>query len=83
MNYDAKSVVVIRYTNYRGKTADRRIVPILIRFDSTEWHPDEQWLLDAFDIDKGATRSFALKDVLQWRSETDVPCRPRHQTAAF
>jgi predicted DNA-binding transcriptional regulator YafY len=61
------AVVIIRYTNYRGETAERRIVPICIRFGSTEWHPEEQWLLEAFDLDRDATRAFALKDVLDWR----------------
>lgn len=64
---DPSSEVVIRYTNYRGETADRRIVPIRIRFGSTEWHPEGQWLLEAFDLDRDATRAFALKDVLEWR----------------
>ena len=64
--YDEKTVVTIRYTNYRGETGDRRIVPQRIRFGSTEWHREEQWLLDAFDIDRKADRSFAVKDILKW-----------------
>src|SRR5690348_2279896 len=79
---EAKSVVVIRYTNYRGETADRRIIPIRIRFGSTEWHPEEQWLLDAFDLDRGADRAFALKDVLQWRSEANSSAHIEYRTAA-
>lgn len=59
--------VVIRYTNYRGETADRKIIPKAIRFASTEWHPEPQWLLDAFDLDKNADRSFALKDIHSWQ----------------
>jgi hypothetical protein len=60
------SVVIIRYTNHRGETANRRIVPIGIRFGSTEWHPEQQWLLEAFDLDRDATRSFAMRDILEW-----------------
>lgn len=82
MHHDSKSVVVIRYTNYRGETAERRIIPMRIRFGSSEWHPEEQWLLDAFDLDRGADRSFALKDVTEWRSEINVSGRSRHQTTA-
>src|SRR5690349_10917823 len=67
LSSDPSAVVIIRYTNYRGETADRRIVPICIRFGSTEWHPEEQWLLEAFDLDRNAPRAFALKDVLEWR----------------
>lgn len=58
--------VRILYTNYRGATSLRRVVPDRIRFASTEWHPEAQWLLDAFDIDKNAMRSFAMKDVRAW-----------------
>lgn len=54
--------VALTYTNYRGETAARRIIPRSIRFGSTEWHPEPQWLLLAFDIDKQADREFALKD---------------------
>jgi hypothetical protein len=77
VQFESKCVVIIRYTNYRGHTDDRRIIPVGIRFGSTEWHPDEQWLLDAFDVDRGVDRSFALKDVLQWRNEADSSTRPQ------
>jgi predicted DNA-binding transcriptional regulator YafY len=76
---DNKLVVTIRYKNYKGETADRTIVPKAIRFSSTPWHQEEQWLLDAFDLDKGADRSFALKDVIGWRAEANVPFRSGHQ----
>ena len=56
----------IRYTNHRGETAVRRIEPIDIDFDSTEWHPEPQWLLHAFDLDRKAERSFALRDIHEW-----------------
>lgn len=64
--YDPKAVIKIRYTNYRGETAVRRIVPIQIRFAASKWHPDEQWLMDAYDIDRQAERSFALVDIREW-----------------
>jgi uncharacterized membrane-anchored protein len=53
-------VVECTYTNYRGETAIRRISPISARFGSTEWHPEPQWLLLAFDHDKQAEREFAF-----------------------
>jgi predicted DNA-binding transcriptional regulator YafY len=59
-------LIVIRYKNYRGETSDRRIIPLRIRFASSDWHPDAQWLLDAFDLDRGAERSFAIKDISRW-----------------
>lgn len=76
---DAKTAVVILYTNYRGETAVRCIIPRTIRFASSEWHPEEQWLIDAYDIDKGAERSFALKDIHEWRtSEQPTPLENGH-----
>jgi predicted DNA-binding transcriptional regulator YafY len=66
MDIDISTAVIIRYTNYRGETADRKIVPKTIRFASTEWHPEPQWLLDAFDIEKQADRSFAMRDIHHW-----------------
>lgn len=72
VSFAPEEVVVIRYTNYRGETAVRRIVPIAIRFGSTQWHPSPQWLLEAFDLDRDAQRSFAVKDVLEWRPDPEV-----------
>lgn len=61
--HDPAHELRILYTNWRGETAWRRIVPRGLRFASTEWHPEPQWLLDAWDVEKGAERSFALRDV--------------------
>ena len=59
-------VVSIVYTNYRNETSVRKIIPERIWFGKTEWHPEDQWLLDAYDVDKNAKRSFALKDIRVW-----------------
>jgi len=66
---DGKEKVRIIYTNYRGETSIRSIIPKSIKFGSTEWHPQEQWLLEAYDIDKNADRSFAIKDIKEWSEE--------------
>ena len=60
-------VVVIDYTNYRGERSSRRIRPIRIYFSSSEWHPGPQWLLDAYDEERRAQRSFAMKDIHSWQ----------------
>jgi hypothetical protein len=54
--------VTLTYTNWRGETAQRTIVPQRVWFGSTDWHPEPQWLLTALDAEKGAERDFALKD---------------------
>lgn len=52
----------LTYTNWRGETAERTIVPLSVWYGSTEWHPEPQWLLKAYDMEKGAQRDFALAD---------------------
>lgn len=58
--------VLIDYTNYRGERGSRLIRPLSIRFEKTEYHPEIQWILRAIDINKGATRDFAIKDIHSW-----------------
>ena len=64
---DPREEVLIDYTNYRGERAVRRIRPLTVRFENNEWHPETQWLLLAVDIEKGATRDFAVKDIHSWK----------------
>jgi predicted DNA-binding transcriptional regulator YafY len=68
---ETHKTVSILYTNYRGETAIRKIVPERLWFGKTEWHPQEQWLLDAFDLDKNAARGFAVKDIKAWIVEKE------------
>lgn len=63
---DQEEVIKIVYTNYRGETAIRQIIPKRIWFGSTDWHPEPQWLLDAYDMDKEAERTFAVLDIKSW-----------------
>ena len=64
-----KKTVKIIYTNYKGETSERKIIPIELWFGSTEYHKEEQWLLKAFDVDKQAERNFAVKDIKVWKAE--------------
>lgn len=61
--------VCITYTNWKGETGDRTIKPIEIWFGSTQYHPEEQWLLHAWDEEKSDFRQFAMKDIKAWREE--------------
>ncbi len=58
-----KKAVSVHYKNWQGESSKRTIIPEELYYGSTEWHPDEQWLLRAFDLDKEAYRVFALKDM--------------------
>lgn len=61
----------ILYTNWKGETSIRNIIPQEIYFGSTEWHKEEQWLLQAIDADKDAMRTFAMSEIDFIYSEND------------
>lgn len=58
--------IKVRYTNYRGETAVRTIIPIRFYFGKTEYHPHEQWLVEVWDVERNAMRVYALKDISAW-----------------
>ncbi len=61
----------IDYTNYAGERTARIVEPIRIYFGSTDHHPEQQWLMEAFDVRKKAIRHFAIQDVHQWTPHVD------------
>jgi predicted DNA-binding transcriptional regulator YafY len=64
---DENEKVLLDYTNYRGERSSRLVTPLRIHFGSSEWHPEPQWLLGAYDHAKVATRDFAMKDIHGWK----------------
>lgn len=53
------------YTNHRGETRQRRIIPEYVYYGCSNWHHDAQWLLNAFDVDKKQTRTFAMNRLIR------------------
>ena len=66
--------VSILYTNWKGVTAWRRIVPQSLWVGATEFHPDVQLFMKALDLDKSETRDFSVRDIQAWAPE-DAPAR--------
>jgi predicted DNA-binding transcriptional regulator YafY len=63
---EARSVKIL-YRNYKGEVSWRRIVPEgKLIWGTTEYYPETQWLLLAFDLDKDAERTFAFKNIQAW-----------------
>ena len=56
----------ILYTNHRGETASRIVVPCKIEWKATEHHPEPQWILEAYCCERGAYRSFAMRNIAKW-----------------
>lgn len=53
----------IIYTNYRGETSVRNLRVYNLFWGTNEWHKEPQWIVEALDVDKQVSRSFALKDM--------------------
>lgn len=64
---ESKKELKAVYTNYRVETATRTFVPIegKLYWGKTEFHHEEQWLIDVYDVDRKANRTYALKDMLR------------------
>jgi predicted DNA-binding transcriptional regulator YafY len=55
--------LLIDYTNYKGERKQYKILPDRIEYTSNEWHPEEQYILYAFDIERTVHRTFALNNI--------------------
>jgi predicted DNA-binding transcriptional regulator YafY len=62
----SEKVVTINYTNHRGETTDRNIVPKGIFFGTTKFHTKKQWMLHAYDVANQEYRDFALQRIHNW-----------------
>lgn len=48
------------YTNWRGVTEDRTVLPLKLQFGVTPEHPEPCWMLFSMCVDRKAHRSFML-----------------------
>lgn len=53
------------YVNYEGKQSIRNVSPLSVRFGTSDWHAEPQWLMAAWDMDRCAHREFAMKDMTE------------------
>lgn len=51
------------YRNYKGEEGYRRVKPISIRYGTSDWHKEPQWLLLADDLENNKRREFAMRDM--------------------
>ncbi len=57
-------LVIFSYTNHKGVTEYRRVLPISMWFGCTAWHPEAQWFVKAFCLDRQATRDFTMSGIM-------------------
>lgn len=63
LDFEKLEPMNILYTNYKTETNIRTIIPKSIYYGHTTYHPEDQWLILAYDTDKNANRVFAVKDI--------------------
>jgi ribonuclease HI len=64
--------IKIVYTNWKGKTRERTIIPLEVWYGETQWHEGAQWFLKAQDVVKQAERDFALVDIQNFGEATQT-----------
>lgn len=72
MNADRE--LIFWYRNYKGEEGYRRVRPLRIRFGSSEWHPEPQWLMLAHDLENDKEREFAMRDMSAFVGNRAVEC---------
>ena len=70
VDVNEEEVVEIGYRNWRGETAQTKIIPEHIFFGSVEWNLEDQWILTAYDLQRDGYSQFPLKDVFSWKANT-------------
>jgi len=55
------------YTNWKGATKTRRALFSGLSWGCNEYHPEPQFLIDGYDLDKESPRTFALRDISDLR----------------
>jgi predicted DNA-binding transcriptional regulator YafY len=61
-----EKLVEIDYSDHLGRRTKRRFIPTRLFFGTTEWHPEEQWLVAVWDIERQFERSIAMPDIHTW-----------------
>lgn len=66
--------LIFWYRNYKGKEGMRRVRPLSLRFGTSEWHKEPQWLMRAYDLENDKEREFAMRDMSGFVGPTNVAC---------
>ena len=68
-HYSPCNSIKVKYKNYQNITSIRTIIPQQIHYGSTDYHTKEQWLLDVWDCEKDAQRTYAMMGILEFIKE--------------
>jgi hypothetical protein len=58
------AIIQFIYKNWKGEVAQRRVLVEALAYGNTEYHPENQFLLEGLDLDKLEYRVFAVRDIV-------------------
>ena len=58
--FEGQEPMSFLYENHRKETSVRKVLPIRTYYGTTEHYPEPGYLLEAFDKDRGAVRTFSV-----------------------
>ncbi len=67
--FDPALVVTADYTNWKGIRRERKLFPFDIIFTQTPFHPRDQWLLLAVDMEDNQPKHWALEGFHSWKTQ--------------
>jgi predicted DNA-binding transcriptional regulator YafY len=51
------------YRDRHGQLKERKVVPKRVYYGATAYYPAPQWLLEAFDVESGELKVFAMANI--------------------
>ncbi len=57
------TIMTLPYTNYKGETKIRRVVPVNVKYEDNKYH-GKTWILVCFDVDKQEIREYDLVQMI-------------------
>jgi len=61
--------IKVKYKNWKGEVGIRNIIPSRVYYGHTDYHPEDQWLLNVWDVDKYAQRTYVMMDIIEFIKE--------------
>ena len=70
-HYNPSKSIKVKYKNWKGEIGIRTIIPLKIHYGSSDFHLQNQWLMDIWDCEKDAQRTYAMMDIIEFIKECD------------
>jgi len=61
--------IKVKYKNWQGEVGIRTIIPAKVYYGNTDYHKENQWLLEVWDVEKDAPRTYAMMDIIEFIKE--------------